>query len=92
MASISKLSHPAQQTAWVAGSAASFTLRNARRPAALSIPGPMADVGYIFLMVLFTVLAALFVIGCDKIIGPDDVAMGDEDRDDPATGAERALR
>lgn len=46
----------------------------------------MADVGYVLLMIGFVVLAALFTIGCDKIIGPDDVAMGGEDDrdDDPA--------
>jgi len=43
----------------------------------------MADVGYVLLMIGFVVLAVLFVIGCDKIIGPDDIAMGgEEERDD----------
>jgi hypothetical protein len=53
----------------------------------------MADVGYVLLMIGFVVLAALFVIGCDKIIGPDDVAMGgeDEDRDESAPGRTGAL-
>jgi hypothetical protein len=54
----------------------------------------MADVGYVLLMIGFVVLAALFVIGCDKIIGPDDVAIGgerDEDRDEPAPGRTGAL-
>jgi hypothetical protein len=53
----------------------------------------MADVGYVLLMIGFVALAALFTIGCDKIIGPDEVAMGDEeDRDDLASEPERALR
>jgi hypothetical protein len=42
----------------------------------------MADVGYVLLMVLFTVIAMLFVIGCDKIIGPDEPALSGEDPDD----------
>jgi hypothetical protein len=43
----------------------------------------MADVGYVLLMIGFVALAVLFVIGCDKIIGPDDIAMGgEEERDD----------
>ena len=45
----------------------------------------MADIGYVLLMVGFVVLAALFVIGCDKLIGPDDVALaGERDEDAPA--------
>jgi hypothetical protein len=52
----------------------------------------MADVGYVLLMIGFVVLAALFVIGCDKIIGPDEVAMGEEDRDELVSEPERALR
>jgi len=53
----------------------------------------MSDVGYVLLMIGFIVLAALFVIGCDKIIGPDEVAMsGEEERDDPSQDREGALR
>ena len=45
----------------------------------------MADIGYVLLMVGFVVLAALFVIGCDKLIGPDDVALaGERDEDVPS--------
>jgi hypothetical protein len=51
----------------------------------------MVDVGYILLMIGFVVLAALFTIGCDKIIGPDEVAMG-EDREDLTPEPERVLR
>ncbi|MGA2829163.1 MAG: hypothetical protein ABSF03_23970 [Streptosporangiaceae bacterium] len=47
----------------------------------------MADVGYVLLMVGFVVLAALFTIGCDKIIGPDEVAIADDERDDPLWGS-----
>jgi hypothetical protein len=37
----------------------------------------MEDVGYILLMVGFVVLAALFTIGCDKIIGPDEAGLAE---------------
>jgi len=47
------------------------------------------DVGYVLLMVGFTVLAVLFVIGCDKIIGPDDVALAAEERDEDGLEAGR---
>jgi hypothetical protein len=40
----------------------------------------MEDVGYVLLMIAFVVLAALFTIGCDKIIGPDEAALADQDR------------
>ena len=39
----------------------------------------MADIGYVLLMVGFVVLAGLFVIGCDKLIGPDEVALAGEE-------------
>ena len=52
----------------------------------------MEDVGYVLLMVGFVVLAVLFVIGCDKIIGPDDVAMAGGDRDEDEGGALEATR
>jgi hypothetical protein len=53
----------------------------------------MVDVGYILLMIGFVALAALFTIGCDKIIGPDEVAMGEEDRgDNLVQEPERVLR
>jgi len=42
----------------------------------------MADVGYVLLMIGFVVLAALFTIGCDKIIGPDEPALEEEARDE----------
>ncbi len=39
------------------------------------------DVTYVVILVAFFVLSVLFVFGCDKIIGPDDIAL-----DQPATG------
>jgi hypothetical protein len=41
----------------------------------------MEDVGYVLLMVAFVVIAALFTIGCDKIIGPDEPALAEEERE-----------
>ncbi len=54
----------------------------------------MEDVGYVLLMVGFVVLAMLFVIGCDKIIGPDEAALAGEERDEDELGTRRdeALR
>jgi len=42
----------------------------------------MEDVGYVLLMVGFVLLAVLFTIGCDKIIGPDEPALAGEEEDD----------
>ncbi len=50
-----------------------------------------ADLWYVLLMIGFVALAALFTIGCDKIIGPDEAAMGDDDRDEPGSEREKAL-
>ena len=33
------------------------------------------DATYLAIMVAFFVIAGLFVVACDKIIGPDDVAL-----------------
>jgi len=41
----------------------------------------MEDVWYLLIMIGFVVVSALFVIGCDKIIGPDDEALADQGRD-----------
>jgi hypothetical protein len=49
------------------------------------------DVGYVLLMVGFIVLAALFTIGCDKIIGPDDVALAGEEGDELSPGRREPL-
>lgn len=38
----------------------------------------MQDVIYLVVMVAFVVVSALFVIGCDKIIGPDDTALAEQ--------------
>jgi hypothetical protein len=46
----------------------------------------MEDVGYVLLMVGFVVLAVLFTIGCDKIIGPDEAALAGEELDDAEPG------
>jgi hypothetical protein len=52
----------------------------------------MEDVGYVLLMVGFVVLAALFTIGCDKIIGPDGPALAEEERERPEADREQVLR
>ncbi len=38
----------------------------------------MEDLIYVAVVLAFFALAALFVVGCDRIIGPDDVAMEEE--------------
>jgi hypothetical protein len=38
----------------------------------------MYDLFYIAVMVLFVVVSALFVIGCDKLVGPDDEVLQEE--------------
>ena len=35
----------------------------------------MADLIYVAILVAFFAVAGLFVVACDKIIGPDDVAL-----------------
>ena len=35
-------------------------------------------------LVVFFVLAGLFVVACDRLIGPDDLALGEADRATPA--------
>ena len=51
----------------------------------------MADVGYVLLMVGFVVLAVLLVIGCDKLIGPDEVALAEQERDEAETARRESL-
>jgi hypothetical protein len=51
----------------------------------------MQDVGYVLLMVGFVVLAALFTIGCDKIIGPDEPALAGEEQDNAEKVAQGSL-
>jgi hypothetical protein len=48
----------------------------------------MADVGYVLRMAGFVVLAALFVVGSDKLIGPDEVALAGERDEDAAAERE----
>jgi hypothetical protein len=38
----------------------------------------MEDVIYVAVVIVFFAVAALFVVGCDKIIGPDDLALDEE--------------
>ena len=35
----------------------------------------MADLIYVSVLIAFFAVAALFTVACDKIIGPDDVAL-----------------
>ncbi len=51
----------------------------------------MADVGYVLLMIAFVVLAVLFTIGCDKIIGPDEAGLADEERDELSAARQESL-
>jgi hypothetical protein len=51
----------------------------------------MEDVGYVLLMVGFVVLAALFVIGCDKLIGPDDAALAGQELEQDETARRESL-
>lgn len=55
----------------------------------------MGDVGYLVLMVAFVALAMVFVVGCDKIIGPDEPALSDtaragEPAEEPSAQPDRA--
>ena len=43
----------------------------------------MQDLLYVAVMVALVIVAALFVVGCDKIIGPDDEALADQHRAEP---------
>ena len=51
----------------------------------------MAHVGHVLLMVGFVVLAVLFTIGCDKLIGPDEPALAGEERDEDETARRESL-
>ena len=37
----------------------------------------MADLIYVSMLIAFFAIAGLFVVACDKIIGPDDVALNE---------------
>jgi len=47
------------------------------------------DVVFVTIMIAFFALAALFVVACDKIIGPDDEALALGDEEAPAPEPER---
>jgi hypothetical protein len=49
----------------------------------------MQDVVFMIVLVVFFVLAGLFVVGCDRIIGPDDEALSETNR---STNAKRETR
>jgi len=51
----------------------------------------MDDVGYVLLMIGFVVLAALFVIGCDKLIGPDEAALAGQELEHDETTRRESL-
>ena len=42
----------------------------------------MEDFWYLLAMVTFVAVAALFVVACDKLIGPDEEALAEQRRDD----------
>ena len=48
------------------------------------------DVTFVAIMVAFFALAALFVIACDKIIGPDDEALAASEELTPTPEPEKA--
>jgi hypothetical protein len=47
-----------------------------KRPGAEEVT--MADVLYVAMFIALTAIGILFVLGCDKIIGPDDVELAKE--------------
>ncbi|HVM65376.1 MAG TPA: hypothetical protein VMU14_10980 [Acidimicrobiales bacterium] len=50
------------------------------------------DVTYLAIMFALFAVSILFIKACDKLIGPDDVALGrraEDSREEPQTGAER---
>jgi len=44
----------------------------------------MQDLVFMVVLVVFFVLAGLFVVACDRIIGPDEAALADANRGAPA--------
>jgi len=48
----------------------------------------MQDVVYMAVLVVFFVLAGLFVLACDRIIGPDEAALAEANRGAPASAPE----
>lgn len=49
----------------------------------------MRDVVYVAITVGFFALAALFVVGCARIVGPDDASLGHDGHGDDVEGADR---
>jgi hypothetical protein len=49
----------------------------------------MQDLVYMAVLVVFFVLAGLFVVACDRIIGPDEEALADANRGAPAPTPQR---
>jgi len=43
----------------------------------------MQDVVYMLVLVAFFALAGLFVVACDRIIGPDEAALAESSRGEP---------
>jgi hypothetical protein len=50
----------------------------------------MRDVVYLAITVGFFALAALFVVGCARIVGPDDASLGRGEQGNDGEGADRA--
>jgi hypothetical protein len=49
----------------------------------------MQDVVYLVVLVVFFGLAGLFVVACDRIIGPDETALADGSQSAPEPEEER---
>jgi hypothetical protein len=47
------------------------------------------DLLYVVLMVVFVLVSILFVIGCDRMIGPDEEALAEDHRGEPEPEAEK---
>ena len=43
----------------------------------------MADVLFVLAMLALTAVTALFIVGCNKMIGPDDAALAEGAEDEP---------
>ena len=48
----------------------------------------MQDLVFMLVLVVFFVLAGLFVVVCDRIIGPDEEALAEANRGAPESGPE----
>jgi hypothetical protein len=47
------------------------------------------DVTFVAILVAFFVLSVLFVLACDRIIGPDEAALGEPQASEPEPEDER---